>query len=145
MIGTKEIVWTGPVPSTVVETKPFWDACNRGIFLVQRCRDCGETQYHYRGFCCHCWSDAIEDLAIEGAGKVWTFSRVLVNRSPQFAQWGVYVTGVVELPEGVKVISRILAENPETIQIGTPVRLAFARAESGQKIPLFVVQEGAIG
>ena len=135
---TAKLAWTGPLPTTVIETQPFWDACNRDVFLVQRCRECGETQYHYRAMCCHCWSDAVEDLPIEGSGKVWTYSVVKVNRSPQFGDWGVYATGVIEIPEGLKVISRIVTDTPEKIAIGTPVRLAFAQAESGQKIPVFI-------
>jgi len=135
-----ELTWTGPLPSTVNETQPFWDACNREIFLVQRCRDCGETQYHYRAICCHCWSDAVEDLPLEGRGTVWTYSVVQVNRSPQFQDWGVYATGVVEVPEGLKIVTRFVTDAPDKVRIGMPVRLAFSTAPSGQKIPVFVVQ-----
>ena len=135
--------WTGPLPSTSIETEPFWQACNQDRFLVQKCRDCGEVQYHYRAFCCHCWSDAIEDLPISGEGKVWTFSVVEVNRSPQFAEWGVYVTGVIEIPEGVKIISRILTDNPHQLRIGDDVKVAFATAKTGQKIPVFVASENS--
>ncbi|APA90517.2 OB-fold domain-containing protein (plasmid) [Paraburkholderia sprentiae WSM5005] len=133
--------WKGPLPTTVNETQPFWDACNRGQFLVQRCNHCGEVQYHYRAFCCHCWSDEVVDLPLAGTGKVWTFSIVKVNRSPQFADWGVYATGLVEVPEGVKIISRILTNDLDALRIGSDVRLAFAKADSGQQIPVFVVEE----
>lgn len=141
MVCSGDLVWTGPIPTIVNETRPFWDACNRGQFLVQRCRDCRQTQYHYRAFCCHCWSDAVDDLPIAGAGAVWTFSVVRVNRSPQFASWGVYATGVVEVPEGVKIVSRILADDLDRLRIGTPVKLGFARAENGQSIPVFIANE----
>jgi uncharacterized OB-fold protein len=141
MASETTLAWTGPVPTMVNETQPFWDACNRGQFLVQRCRDCNKVQYHYRAFCCHCWSDGVEDLPIAGEGRIWTFSVVQVNRSPQFASWGVYATGVVEVPEGVKIISRILAEDLDRLTIGMPVNLAFATAESGQNIPVFIATE----
>ncbi|RKE23882.1 hypothetical protein B0G76_8581 [Paraburkholderia sp. BL23I1N1] len=137
---TNTLAWTGPLPSTVNETQPFWDACNRSEFLVQRCQSCGRVQYHYRAFCCHCWSDEVEDLPIAGTGKVWTFSIVKVNRSPQFSSWGVYATGVIALPEGVKVISRILADDLDRLKIDADVRLLFATAESGQNIPVFKLE-----
>ena len=130
--------WTGPLPTEVNETAPFWSACDRGEFLIQRCRDCNQVQYHYRAICAHCWSDNVDDLPIAGDGTIWTFSVVQVNRSPQFASWGVYATGVVELPEGVKVISRIVCDDPHSLKIGDPVQLAFAKAETGQQIPIFV-------
>lgn len=133
--------WTGPIPTTAIETEPFWNACNQDQFLVQKCRDCGEVQYHYRAMCCHCWSDAVDDLPIAGTAKIWTLSVVEVNRSAQFAEWGVYATGVVELPEGVKVITRILAEDVHALKIGDDVTLAFAVAPTGQKVPVFVAME----
>jgi uncharacterized OB-fold protein len=46
-----------------------------------------------------------------------------------------YVTGVVELEEGVKVVARIDGvdgSKPETIEIGTPVQVQFLhRGEGG--------------
>lgn len=133
--------WTGPSPTTVIETQPFWDACNRGQFLIQRCRDCGKVQYHYRAFCCHCWSDEVEDLPIAGNGTVWTYSVVKVNRSPQFASWGVYATGVIEVEGGIKIISRIAASDPDKVHIGAEVKLAFAKADNGQHVPYFILSE----
>jgi len=143
MKNDETLAWTGPVPTTVIETQPFWNACNKGQFLVQRCSDCGKVQYHYRAFCCHCWSDAVEDLPIQGTGKVWTYSVVKVNRSPQFSEWGVYATGVIEVPEGVKIIARITADDLERVRIGASVRLAFAKAPNGQQVPFFTVAEEA--
>ncbi len=138
---THDLEWTGPLPTIVNETAPFWDACNRGQFLVQRCRECGKPQYHYRALCCHCWSDEVYDVPLAGQGTVWTFSVVEVNRSPQFAAWGVYATGVIEVPEGVKILSRILTPNLDSLGIGSAVKLAFAKAAGGQRIPVFVASD----
>ncbi|WP_201836438.1 Zn-ribbon domain-containing OB-fold protein [Microvirga zambiensis] len=129
--------WTGLLPTLCPETQPFWDACNQNKFIVQKCQACGNPQYHYRAFCCHCWSEAVEDRAIEGTGTVWTFSVVNRNLTPAFASWGRYVVGVVEVPEGVKIVTKIETPDPDSVRIGTPVRLAFARAENGQNIPFF--------
>jgi uncharacterized OB-fold protein len=120
------------------ETAPFWQACDREVYLVQRCRACGQTQYHYRGFCAHCWSDQIEDLPIEGGGKIWSYSVVAKNRSPAFDGWGTYVTVLVEVPEGVKLIATLANCDPQTVKIGMRVKVAFAEARGGRKVPVFV-------
>jgi uncharacterized protein len=130
--------WTGPIPSMSPETAPFWQGCDRGVFLVQRCQDCSKTQYHYRGFCAHCWSARVEDLPIQGKGKVWSYSVVAKNRSPAFAGWGTYVTALIEVPEGVKLIATLANCDPKAVKIGMPVTVAFAEARGGRKVPVFV-------
>lgn len=136
---TNEPRWTGPIPTMAVETEPFWKACNNNQFLIQKCKSCSLTQYHYRAICSHCWSDDVEDLPINGTGTVWTFSVVEVNRSPQFREWGIYATGVVEISEGLKIITRIVSHDLQDLKIGDPVELRFALAENGQKVPYFEI------
>jgi uncharacterized protein len=133
-----EDVWSGSaLPSVCPETAPFWDACNRSQFLVQRCRSCSKPQYHYRSFCSHCWSQDVEDVPIEGSGKIWSFSVVHRNNTPAFKSWGLYAVGLVELPEGVKVVTRIDAVDYDALAIGADVTIAFATADNGQMIPYF--------
>lgn len=139
MRSEKENSWSGLLPTMCPETQPFWDACNENKFLVQKCSDCGKPQYHYRAFCCHCWSEAVNDVEISGHGTVWTFSVVNRNLTPAFSSWGRYAVGVVELPEGVKVVSKLEADDVDSIRIGSAVRLEFCKANDGQNIPVFRV------
>jgi uncharacterized protein len=130
--------WTGlMLPTKCPETAPFWEACNQEKFIIQKCQDCGKPQYHYRAMCCHCWSDNVADLPIAGTGTVWTYSVVNKNLTPAFAAWGRYAVGVVELPEGVRVVSKIDTDDLDSLAIGAPVNLKFALATDGQKIPFF--------
>jgi uncharacterized OB-fold protein len=50
------------------------------------------------------------------------------------------VVAVIELPEGVKVVSNVVGCDPEAVRIGMPVRLAFASAGEQGNIPVFVAQ-----
>ncbi|BCB92076.1 hypothetical protein Psuf_093890 [Phytohabitans suffuscus] len=70
-----------PQPEVSGETRPFWEACGRGEFLLQRCDGCGKFQYPYRGFCCHCWAGQPRDVPSTGRGTVWSYSVVRRNRS----------------------------------------------------------------
>jgi uncharacterized protein len=133
--------WVGRLPSRSPETEPFWDACNRNVFLVQRCRSCEKTQYHYRAICAHCWSSDLEDLEASGRGTVWTYSVVRRNRSPVFAEKVPYVVALIELEEGVSVFGNIVECDPDDVTIGLDVSLAFTVAEDGQHIPVFRLAE----
>src|SRR5262245_548851 len=112
--------WGRPVPVSSGETAPFWEACKRGVFLVQKCGDCGLTQYHYRGFCCHGWSSNVEDLPIAGTGTVWTYTVVERNNMPGFRELVPYVVALVEVPEGVKILSNVINCDPDRVSIGMP-------------------------
>lgn len=135
--------WIGLVPSRSPETEKFWEACNRNVFLVQRCRDCTKTQYHYRAVCAHCWSSDLEDVEASGSGTVWTFSVVRRNRSPVFAAKVPYVVALIQLEEGVGVFGNIVDCDPDEVAIDREVTLAFTTAEDGQHIPVFRLAERA--
>jgi uncharacterized protein len=137
--------WNGPIPTQCPETAPFWKACNDGRFLVQLCNQCGKSQYPYRAMCCHCWSSDIRDVAASGAGQVWSFSVVRKSRTAPFSTWGPYVVAVIELPEGVKVVSNVVGCDPDSVSIGMSVKLAFASAGERGNIPVFVASENVAG
>ncbi len=130
--------WKRPVlPVESGETKPFWDACREGKFLIQRCDSCGKFQYHYRGFCSHCWFGEIKDYVASGRGTVWSYTVVHRNRTPGFKDELPYVCALVELEEGVKVLSNIINCDTDSVEIGLPVKLTFIRASEEWNIPMF--------
>jgi uncharacterized protein len=138
--------WIGRLPSRSPETAPFWDACNRNVFLVQRCRHCGKWQYHYRAVCAHCWSGDVEDVEASGRGTIWSFTVVRRNRSPVFAAKVPYAIVLVEIEEGLKVFGNLVdvdADDLDQVAIGDDVSLAFTVAEDGQHIPVFRLGERA--
>jgi uncharacterized OB-fold protein len=134
---TIDLTWSGLMPTSTPETAPFWDACNRGVFLLQKCNACGKFQYHYRAHCCHCMSTDIADYESTGKGTVWTFSTVYKNANLGKGH-GPYVVGMVELEGGTRVFGNILGIDPEEVHIGLPVEVAFSKSENGQHIPVFV-------
>jgi len=125
-----------PIPIVSPETKPFWNACKEGIFLIQQCLACRRFQYHYRGFCCHCWSDQVVDVPIDGSGTVWTYTVIERHRMPAFNALVPYVVALIELPQGIKVLANVINCDPDSISIGTRVHLTFV--DAGEiRIPMF--------
>ena len=91
--------------------------------------------------CCHCWSSDIVGIPASGHGTVWTYSVVQRSRTPPLSSWGPYVVAVIELAEGVKVVSNVVDCDPASVHIGMPVRLAFASAGVHGNVPVFVVDQ----
>jgi hypothetical protein len=129
--------WNRPLPIPSPETQPFWDACKEDRFLIQECEDCGKFQYHYRGFCCHCWSERVLDVELAGTATVWTFTVIERNRMDGFKDLVPYIVALVEVPQGLKILSNVINCNPDDVEIGMPVRLTFVDAEDGLRMPMF--------
>jgi uncharacterized OB-fold protein len=126
-----------PLPIASAETQPFWDACKQDRFLVQQCGDCSKFQYHYRGFCCHCWSSNVADHEIEGVGKVFTYTVIERNRMDGFADMVPYIVALIEIPEGLKILSNVIDCDPDVVEIGMDVKLGFVDAADGVRLPIF--------
>jgi len=65
-----------PVPTPSEDTTRFWDACNDGRFVVQRCTDCGHERFYPAAACPNCWHTASEEVELDGSGTVESFTVV---------------------------------------------------------------------
>jgi hypothetical protein len=109
--------------------------------MAARCPACDALYLPPRAICPQCHGDRLEWVATSGRGKLAAFTSVYVGPTAMLAEGfdrnHPYVTGIVELDEGVKISARILgvdAQHPEQIKIGTPMAVAFVeRGEGDQK------------
>src|SRR5688572_22087635 len=92
-------------PTVTTETAPFWDAAERGVFLVERCPRCGSTSFPPRGICRACrtldpeWVEAPTDAVL------YSFT---VNHQEWLPGVGTYGLGLAEFPAtpGVRLVAR---------------------------------------
>jgi uncharacterized OB-fold protein len=68
---------------------------------------------------------------------VWTFTVIERNNTPGFRELVPYVVALVEVPEGVRILTNIINCEPESVTIGMLVRLTFVDAAEGFRIPMF--------
>lgn len=136
-MSTQPQTWRKPLPALTGEALPFWEACRRGVFLIQRCRACGRHQWYPRGVCAHCWSGDVAWVEASGRGTVWSFTVTYANRTPGFAEELPYVLALVELEEGPKVFTNIVECDPRDVRIGMPVQVTFRQATPAVTIPYF--------
>ena len=106
--------------------------------MGSRCAKCGALALPPRPICISCFGHQMEWMQFKGRGKLAAFTDIVVA-PPAMAKEGFgrnnpYVVGVVELEEGAKIVARITgvdAKNPETIKVGTPLRVEIIH--SGQE------------
>jgi len=109
-----------------------------GRFLLQRCGDCGRHVYYPRENCPHCGGAALEWKKPGGLGTVHAVTTV--RRKP--AEGGDLNVSLVELDEGVRLMSRIENLAPAAVRIGQRVK-ARVQVKDGRGLVLFDAVEGA--
>ena len=65
----------------------------------------------------------MEDVALSATGTLWGWTAVTAA-PPGYRGEVPYGFGVVELPEGLRVITRLTEPDPDALQFGQEVRLA---------------------
>jgi uncharacterized OB-fold protein len=97
--------------------KRYLDALAAGCFEIQKCAACSKHVFYPRVLCPHCGADRLDWVAPSGRGTV--YSTTVVRRKP--ADGGDYNIVLVDLAEGVRLMSRVAGIAPEQVQIGMPV------------------------
>lgn len=126
-----------PVPMPDSDSQPFWDGAREHRLLIQRCKDCGRHQFYPRIFCQGCLSDSLAWVDSQGMGHVYTYTVARVPASPAFAAEVPYVVAMVQLPEGVRLVTNIVDCSPEDVHIGMPVEVTFREVSGSCTLPVF--------
>ncbi len=110
-----------------------------GKLMASRCNDCGTLYLPPRAICPKCHNQNLAWTETSGKGKLAGFTVVYIAHTfmveQGFSREKPYVSGVVELEEGVKISARILGVDPvrpEAIQVGTPLILDMVETGEGE-------------
>jgi len=133
-----------------MEVRPFNDISyerfvSEDRLMGSKCRKCGALSVPPRPICIKCHGSEMEWVEMKGKGKLAAFTCVAIG-PPFMIKEGYdrkhpYVSGVVELEEGAKVVARIEgidATKPEAIRIGAPLRIEFLHRGEGENSTTFL-------
>jgi uncharacterized OB-fold protein len=112
----------------------FWDGVRQGRLLIQRCASCGRLRYPNAPMCGACQSLEWDTQAATGRGCVHTW---LVAHHPTREDESRIVV-LVDLEEGVRMVSNIVDFDPAEIEQDLPLELTF-RTYGDVVLPQFVV------
>jgi uncharacterized OB-fold protein len=111
-----------PFPKPDDVTQPFWDGIAAGRLRLQRCRDCGRHVFYPRAVCPHCTTGELEWVDATGRGSVYSFT--VVHRAPPgFADDAPYAVALVDLEEGVRLMTRLVDAAPDEVEVGLAVEV----------------------
>jgi uncharacterized OB-fold protein len=130
-----------PAPIVTDDNAVFWTAAADGRLVAQRCRGCGRFRHPPRPMCPWCHSLEVEATELTGRGVVYSYAILHHPRSPAF-EYPV-VAALIDLDEGIRILSNVTDVEPGELQIGMPVEAYFAPTANGLAVPQFRPVPGA--
>ncbi|MFJ9430708.1 bifunctional MaoC family dehydratase N-terminal/OB-fold nucleic acid binding domain-containing protein [Streptomyces sp. NPDC101490] len=124
-----------PRPVINRDNAGFWAGVAEHRLLVQRCGGCAALRLPWLPGCADCGSREWDTVEASGAGTV--FSYVVMHHPPFPAFDPPYAVGLIELVEGVRIISNVVGVPHDEVRIGMPVRLEFLRVDEDLELPVF--------
>jgi uncharacterized OB-fold protein len=126
-----------PIPPIHPWTAPYWRAARDGKLLIQRCASCARYIFYPRLQCPACFAAEPEWVEASGRGKVYSYSVVLNNPPSAFQQDVPFVIAIVELEEGVRLMTNIIGCDPESVRCDLPVEVVFEKLTDKITLPKF--------
>ena len=125
-----------PLPQADHVSKRYWEAAADGKVLYQECPKCGHRQFYPRAMCTACAAEP-EWREASGQGEVHTFTIIRQNWAKPYRDMLPYVVAMVELDEGVKMMTNITDCDAESVHIGMRVEAHTVKVEDGLGIPFW--------
>jgi hypothetical protein len=126
-----------PLPGVLPESEEYWKAAKRHELVFQKCRSCGQEIYFPRLICHKCLSGDLEWFRSSGQGIVYSYTIIHQVSHESFAQDVPYVYAIIELLEGIRMISNIINIDPHQVKIGMKVKTVFEDVTGEITIPRF--------
>ncbi|MER3452966.1 MAG: DNA-binding protein [Acidimicrobiia bacterium] len=110
------------------------------------CGACGRAHFPASTVCPYCASDEATVGPLSPKGTLWAWTAVTAP-PPGYRGEVPYGFGVVELPEGVRVVTRLTEADPQRLRFGQPVHtvvVPLATDEEGRTVLTYAFEpEGA--
>jgi uncharacterized OB-fold protein len=126
-----------PVPEITPEMEPFFAAARERRLVVQRCAACGTLRFPARPRCSTCLGKDAVWTPVSGRGEIFSFVVMHQAAHPGFAAAVPYAVVVVQLAEGVRMLSGTTGVAPADLRVGMPVEVAFEERGQGVLLPVF--------
>lgn len=90
-----------------------------------RCPACGRYHFPAAAICPYCGVGEVVRVELSETGTLWGWT-VVTAAPPGYGGDVPFGFGVVELPEGLRVITRVEQSDPARLSFGMPVRFTLA-------------------
>lgn len=124
-----------PRPVINRDNAGFWEGVSRHTLLIQRCGGCRTLRFPWLPGCQACGSLEWDTVEASGTGTVYSY--VVMHHPPFPAFDPPYAVGLIELAEGVRMVSNVIGVHCDKVRIGMPVQLEFLPVDEELELPVF--------
>jgi uncharacterized OB-fold protein len=115
-------------PTLSPDTAFFWNGLRDHKLLIQRCTRCQALRQPPRPMCPECNSLGWDTVESSGRGTVYSY--VMPQHPPMPFMEYPYIVALIELDEGVRLVSNLCDIAPTDVQVGMPVEVFFQTFDS---------------
>ena len=124
-----------PRPSITADSAFFWEGLNQRRLLIRQCTRCRHLHHPPGPMCPQCHS--YDWVALEACGRGTIHSFVVVHQ-PQLPGFSYPLpVALIDLEEGVRVVSNLAGISADRVRIGMPVEIEFTEVEPGYVLYAF--------
>lgn len=86
--------------------------------LGSRCTHCAEVTFPKQHRCANCSSEEVEEIPLSSRGTLYSFTNVNYPVPDGYKGPVPYGVGMVELPEGVRLLAHLTESDPRKLRVG---------------------------
>lgn len=137
-----------PRPVINRDTRFFWDGVDARELRIQRCGSCHQLRHPPGPMCPYCRSTDMDWVVASGRGIV--YSHAVHHHPPLPGVELPHTVVLVELEEGVRLLSEVAGMSHRDVQVGMPVELVWKAVDGpdagpdGLVVPAFAPAPGAL-
>ena len=125
VLGLSDKEMIKPLPKPSKWSQPFWDNAKKHKLTLKKCKDCGHIDHPPYLYCTNCHSDNSEWVQASGKGKLVAYA--INTYMVPFPFWDdmPYVVAMIDLEEGVRMISNIVECDHDKLKNGMELQVVF--------------------
>jgi uncharacterized protein len=124
-----------PLPVATKWSKPFWEGAKKHKLLLKTCQDCGHIDHPPYLYCTECQSDHSEWVQASGRSTLYAFAVNEVGVPFPFMPDLPYVTALIDLKEGPRMVSTIVECDLKDIKNGMELEVVFDDVSREYSLP----------
>ena len=116
---------------------PFWEATRTREFVLPWCVGCDRPIWYPRATCPICLVGDLEWRAASGQGVVYAVGVHHLPGPGRDASELPYTVALIDLAEGVRMMSNVVDCPPESVRVGMDVAITWKPLSDGRHLPQF--------
>lgn len=113
----------------------WWEACDNGKVLIQRCKSCQTLRHPPRPMCGECQSTEWDSIESGLSGEVYSYTTMHYPKIPGYQYPNT--VAVIQLAEGTRLVANVVDIDYQDVFIGLKVQGTVEQVDEKSILPVF--------